>query len=495
MPLHVSVQDIQRMHPAPVTSATDSYYAKLANKLLKSIQREPFAKKISGRVLEMMAIKTALYFEDVICDGGIWRSFVTKHKALYGKSLPFYPVDEDDYRADEPHVEDITYLLWETLMDWGRDMLLHPLDEIIAAIAWKFFEVLNTEFEEAPINEAMQEFFREASFMDDFVKMREVLGWVWMDCYLTENHRKFGVTDEMLDEVCQILPLDSSDSRAIYAAVNQMFFKYKCGPLALRPAEWLALLMDAVGNHAYAEMLNQLEYRRYEVYLLEDFDEKNIQLRNTKDEILSVNMDGYGSMDTDTLRNAEGCVSSFVRFNGRWEPNGMDSWGKLRKAYEYAKEQQKRYKVGLPPKNYRQLMNDSGGSPLFYFRNGKEVREFMVKRVGIPEAMMRPNELDDKEFVVAYVPSENESISFAYGVADCIKDVRNPYYGMGNYDDNAMILITDEELCDGAMLRYLIANNMLPDASFSSDPDDAESRKLAQDNLDFLARTVRRENF
>ncbi|MBR5440875.1 MAG: DUF3843 family protein, partial [Prevotella sp.] len=147
------------------------------------------------------------------------------------------------------------------------------------------------------------------------------------------------------------------------------------------------------------------------------------------------------------------------------------------------------------PKNYRQLMNDSGGSPLFYFRNGKEVREFMVKRVGIPEAMMRPNELDDKEFVVVYVPSENESISFAYGVADCIKDVRNPYYGMGNYDDNAMILITDEELCDGAMLRYLIANNMLPDASFSSDPDDAESRKLAQDNLDFLARTVRRENF
>lgn len=492
MPLHVSVQNIQRMHPKGMESSTDFYYAKIGNQLLKSIQRTGAVKVFGNEVLEIMAIKVVLYFEDIICDGGIWRSFVNKHRELYGKTLPFYPVDEKDYQADEPHVEDIRYLLWEVVMDCYQDVMINPQDKLLAEIAKIFYDVLDAEFEKAPINEGMQRFFQEATFMADFIEMREMLGWLWMDCYLTEGHKKFDVAEEMIDEVCDVLHFDNHDPRAIYAALSQMVFRYQCGPLALFPAEWLALLMETVGNHAYADMLRNIDYRKYEVYLLENFDTQTIHLKNTKDEEFVISMDGYGDMSPETLCNTEGCVASFVRYNGRWEPNGMDSWGNFRQAYEDIKERQKRYGVGLPPKNYKLLMKESGGSPLFYFRNGKEVREFMIKGVGIPETMMRPSDMDDKEFIIAFVPSANESVAFAYGVANCVKDARNPYYGMKYHDDDAMMLISDTEICDPAMLRYLIQHHMLPDASFNDDPEDKESLQLAQDNLDFIARTVRR---
>ncbi|MBQ8714899.1 MAG: DUF3843 family protein [Prevotella sp.] len=232
MPLHVSVQDIQRMHPTGMESTTDIYYAKLGNQLLKSIQRTEAKREFDSNLLEIMAIKTALYFEDVICDSGVWRSFVNKHKALYGKSLPFYPVDEKDYYADEPHKEDIRYLLWEALRDWEQ-VLVHPKDELLEEIADKFYEVLDAEFEKAPINEGMRQFFEEATFMTDFIGMREVLQWLWMSCYLTEGHHKFDIAEEMIDEICEKLHFEYQDPRAIYAAFSQMVFRYKCGPLAL----------------------------------------------------------------------------------------------------------------------------------------------------------------------------------------------------------------------------------------------------------------------
>lgn len=66
------------------------------------------------------------------------------------------------------------------------------------------------------------------------------------------------------------------------------------------------------------------------------------------------------------------------------------------------------------------------------------------------------------------------------------------FVGLKYHDDDAMMLISDTEICDPAMLRYLLQHHMLPDTSFNDDPKDKESLQLAQDNLDFIARTVRR---
>ena len=50
--------------------------------------------------VKQISIRMAAYFEDVISGLNIWRSFITEHKALYGKFLPFYTPD-DHYYDDE----------------------------------------------------------------------------------------------------------------------------------------------------------------------------------------------------------------------------------------------------------------------------------------------------------------------------------------------------------------------------------------------------------
>ena len=61
--------------------------------------------------VKQISIRMAAYFEDVISGLNIWRSFITEHKALYGKFLPFYTPD-DHYYDDEVNYEDIRFLLW-----------------------------------------------------------------------------------------------------------------------------------------------------------------------------------------------------------------------------------------------------------------------------------------------------------------------------------------------------------------------------------------------
>ena len=116
MPLQITVQDIIMRHPMGMRCETDFYYAKVGNRLLRKLSKNPAKQGLSEDVMMKMALKIALYFEDIVCDSGIWRSFVEKHQALYGKTLPFYSF-KGEYYADEPHVRDIQLLLWDVMME------------------------------------------------------------------------------------------------------------------------------------------------------------------------------------------------------------------------------------------------------------------------------------------------------------------------------------------------------------------------------------------
>ena len=95
----------------------------------------PFCAERSEEKLKRMAIKLTLYFEDMVSEIGLWHSFVRKHQQLYGKPLPFYHV-EKNYTPDEPHIEDIQFLLWDsTLDDEYSDTLVNPENEALAYAA------------------------------------------------------------------------------------------------------------------------------------------------------------------------------------------------------------------------------------------------------------------------------------------------------------------------------------------------------------------------
>ena len=474
--------------------ATDFYYAKVGNLLLRRLLRNPAKQELSEEVIMKMALKVVLYFEDIICDSGIWRSFAEKHQALYGRILPFYSFN-GDYYADEPHVEDIQLLLWDVMMEEHENEIINPENPGLSAIAYDFYEVLDDEFEKAPINETLKDFFEHPVFTNDFIEMRNVLQWICSTCYLTAGRYKLRGFHETFESIVKLLRFDRQDNRALYAAMCQQPFKYKTGMLAMLPQEWLAGFLECNGRNAEAAELRAIEFRSYDLYRLDGFDDTFIRLSDTQGREVVVRKDSYGDMRDSTLMATDGCVASFVKYLGEWNTNGMDSWGRFGKVYEEQREKKHRYKSGVPQKNYEAMMKKSGGSPLFYLRDGKDARHFLMEEVGIPGNLMRPSELDDKEYMVAWVPSPDEDVFFGPDAALNIKDERNPYYKAVVDAETSMDLISAPDRLPGDMIRYLIAHDMLPDAALNHLGGAEAGRKLAQKNLDFLARSIRRDQY
>ena len=82
----------------------------------------------------------------------------------------------------------------------------------------------------------------------------------------------------------------------------------------------------------------------------------------------------------------------------------------------------------------------------------------------------------------------------APGAAESICDPRNPYYDKQQAAERALLLVVQNAV-PGEMLRYLIANSMLPDASLKSTVSAEHGRQLMQQNMDFFARTLRRDDY
>lgn len=494
MPLQITARDITMRHPMEMQCTTDFYYAKVGNRLLRQLLKNPAKQGLSEEVMLKMALKTALYFEDIICDSGLWHSFVEKHRALYGKTLPFCSFN-GEYFADEPHIQDIRLLLWDVMMEEYEDEIINPENPGLTAIAYDFCEVLDDEFEKAPVNEKLKDFFEHPVFTDDFIEMRDVLQWICSACYLTAGRYKLRGFQETLEGIAKLLRFDSHDNQAVYAAMCQQPFKYKTGMLAMLPQEWLAGILEYNGREDKAKELRAIEFRPYDLYKLNNFDKTYIHLSDTQGREIAVRKDSYGDLRDSTLMTTEGCIASFVKYLGEWNTNGMDSWGRFGKAYEEQCEKKRRYKSGLPPKNYEAMIKKSGGSPLFYLRDGKAAQRFLIEEVGIPKNLMHSSGLEDKEYIAAWVPSPDEDIFFAPNAALFIKDERNPFYKATADGETSIDLISAPNRLQDDMVRYLIAHNMLPDAALNHLKGPEAGRKLAQDNLDFLARSIRRDQY
>ena len=76
----ITIKDIRRGHPFMVTSSTYTDYVRIANKVDDMLCSEPFCAELTNEEVKRMAIKLTLYFEDVVSEIGLWRSFAHLHK-------------------------------------------------------------------------------------------------------------------------------------------------------------------------------------------------------------------------------------------------------------------------------------------------------------------------------------------------------------------------------------------------------------------------------
>jgi len=107
----VIMDDWLKYHPYTQHSQVDFYYLRMCNKLLKESIDEPLLRETKWSGFKDLICMLLCWFEDVISETNIWRSFTAEHKRLYGKFLPFYDTAVD-YYDDEINLQDVRFLVW-----------------------------------------------------------------------------------------------------------------------------------------------------------------------------------------------------------------------------------------------------------------------------------------------------------------------------------------------------------------------------------------------
>ena len=490
MPLQVTLQDIRAHHPKGVSSPTDFYYMNLANRLLTLTNKSLMATELTQEMRKRIALNVTLYFEDVICDSGIWRSFVTKNRELYGRRLPFYEV-EDDYPLDEPCQKAVQLVVWDAIMTFKYESVVNPENLGVALLAEALFFNIDQEFERAPINETLAAYFRECRFMDDFYPMRDALKFFVLSCYLTNGRHVEHYLEYQIETAMELM--DDSDM-AYYEAECVMAWQYRIGPLALLPQEWLGMALRAVGKTAEAADVEAITWREYEPYLLEQHDGKGFTLRSIDDELLTLTYHNMAQKDDSIVSIRDFVMAMFACYRGDWYLNGPASWGNGSQIFNKVRDDVAKVDDnGL--QNYDELVRQNEGSPLFYFKDVAEAMAFVTRATGTGFQDELPDEWkqNDKDVVLFLSPTKR-IFALAPGAAECICDPKNPYYNKQAATEHALYLVVQNRV-PGEMLRYLIDHQLIPDACLKSTVSAEHGRQLLQQNLDFMARALRRDDY
>lgn len=137
---------------------SDKWYVDFASLLLPAVTGSSLFKGQKLEAQEQAAWALTLYFQDSIGQNGGWTDFTRRYRKLYpSRTLPFLLTGEN-YAADEINPEDVALVLWTQLARPARKQpgdytLFNPEDERLAALAGVAYDLMDTSFEQAPVND------------------------------------------------------------------------------------------------------------------------------------------------------------------------------------------------------------------------------------------------------------------------------------------------------------------------------------------------------
>ena len=457
---------------------SDTYFTKLSNRFLEPIEAV-FGNEISGKTKRTIALSAAAYFEDVISGLGLWQGFTKKHFAMYGKYLPFYQLNED-YIPDEINPEDILFLIWSIMQFEALEMetILNPENPGIAALGLSIFTIMNEEYETAPENEELRDFFTEKVNYNDFFAFRKTVAWLYYDSYLIAPY-----TDGDLEDALEGLEKHEEHADMLaYSTINELIFKYPCGPLALKSHEWISSIVGESTDLGKMLLQTKFRYKMPKSYLVTDKNELGMTLQPfDSDETIFLSNDTI--QDDVSNKQMEVVFCNLIYFNGKWELNGF-IMNISKEEYDENREESKRMRENIEQSRSMYLKANKN-NPIRYFKEGKDVKEFLNKAYSLKEEI-KDEILDKQKNIVTFSNAEN-GVTTIFDIAVYIKDKNNPCYDAEEAKDSGLMLLAGCELFP-ELIEYLVKNNLIPDLYINSLEGEEHGRELVQDNLDFMFR-------
>ncbi len=227
----------------PEKSPTDPFYFKLANHLADIIKKENLLAGWEEVLYGRVALGLTGYFQDILTDSGIWRSFITENERLYGKWLPFYDLTSS-YIPHELNEEDVRFLIWYILcMNCEEKRVFNPLDKGIAKAAKILHEELDKVYENEDTPEPEGFYIWRGLDLKDASETDEVFRfghWLFMHCYLMTPAFALTLSELLMNPELK----NGHNMELLQKTLEDAMMEEPTGPLALFIREWVYLILE-----------------------------------------------------------------------------------------------------------------------------------------------------------------------------------------------------------------------------------------------------------
>lgn len=487
----IEIEDFRMFHPDMVAFKTDLYYNNLANVLFDIVGKTAAGREIERELRESIALTVSHYFEDVVCDLGIWRSFVETHMERYGRPLPFYSVEEDDYYPDEIHLEDVQFLVWNVMQSAFEDQFMNPENLGFEEIAKAIYTELDKRFEHAPVNEQYRTFAYEmvkADHPDAPFLLRNIWMWLLTKNYLTTTDKAEEEMSQYQEKVTMIDP----KIEASYCAMSYASVKVKIGPMNMTAPDWFAAMCEGEESDnalLLAKKIKAMDYREMTFYKVIERQSDSVKVESPSGEVLVVPYSGFTEPEVvkNTAKKTSTFTGALLLWNNVWLPFGQTAWGTQDKAFAVMQskyESDMRTAEIVPAK----VKEKYGDKRLFFLKNKSQIGEWNRQLHGIEVPISNGsdayNEIPATEPIAMYLDAMGDFC--AVPTACAIKSPDNPYYDKTVASELGLGMLMLPWVMDESFLDYLVDNNLLPDASCNSLYGEEHGRKLIQYNIHFL---------
>lgn len=479
-------------HLLPLLCPTDVFYVKYARKLRDRIKKADFERKLSLEDMTEIALTLTYYLEDVVSGFGGWRSFIMEHKRMYGRYLPFYETDEDNYYVDEVNEADVRFLIWMIFQKRNAEVIVNPENSYMQKLAHEVFVILDEDFERVPVNSELLEAMQKPVLYQDFYNLKTLMIQVccmsYLFYYFTAQHR-----DRVVQQVNRIVGGGQPLSVVEYMAESFLGVYEKTGPLALKPQVWISRMLEFWGMNDEANAVKQMEARELQPYRIVASDDEKVQLEDWLGQRFELMISDMLQVKADKVAKEKVMLGSLVKYKDRWYPNGGVSW--LKQEDKFLKYREQKQKAQEQKERITgKVLQLNQNSPLLFFKDYAEMKQWTDQNLKDEfQNTDKPEQTEvheQEKNLVAFVSPETGFLVLPGG-ACCVRHPNNPYYQAEEAGPYAIKILFDPHYSASEMVRCLVRENLLPDAALFSEISVERGKQLLQDNLDFLLRVIR----
>ncbi len=280
MKKRIFINDWLDVKPYNNHSKTDTYYLSIANKIYKifnsRIANNFFGNSLNKKDYVLISCLLVSYFEDIISETNFFISFKNKHNELYKKKLPFFEVSID-YIDDEINAEDVQFLVWYFISTLTSNKFFNPHHLSIKLLSFEVMSVFEDEYEYAPQNTQLQNFYKIDAQEKNFYLIREYIDKVlftnylfYTDCFLDLNKEETNILENKDNKGYLVEMLRDYHDNAVFSTYTRL--------LSMKGKEWAGEILGR--NHPLYNDILSVSNKVIGFFLYKGQDSENIFLEH-----------------------------------------------------------------------------------------------------------------------------------------------------------------------------------------------------------------------